>query len=85
MAEPTPAPRAKARSAATAEGAVERMSRVDTAWLRMDNDVNLMMIVGIWLLRPALAYEAICTRVEAKQLQYERFRLKVVLDATGAD
>ena len=22
----------------------ERMSRVDTAWLRMDNDVNLMMI-----------------------------------------
>ncbi|MCK7499892.1 MAG: hypothetical protein MZW92_63100 [Comamonadaceae bacterium] len=28
----------------------ERMSRVDTAWLRMDNDVNLMMIVGVWLL-----------------------------------
>jgi diacylglycerol O-acyltransferase len=26
------------------------MSRVDTAWLRMDNDVNLMMIVGVWLL-----------------------------------
>ena len=23
------------------------MSRVDTAWLRMDNDVNLMMIVGV--------------------------------------
>ena len=28
------------------------MSRVDTAWLRMDNDVNLMMIVGVWLLQP---------------------------------
>ena len=27
--------------------AAERMSRVDTAWLRMDNDVNLMMIVGV--------------------------------------
>ena len=63
----------------------ERMSRVDTAWLRMDNDVNLMMIVGIWLLRPALAYEAICARIEGKLLQYERFRQKVVLDATGAD
>jgi WS/DGAT/MGAT family acyltransferase len=63
----------------------ERMSRVDTAWLRMDNDVNLMMILGIWLLRPAVAYEAVCARVEAKLLQYERFRQKVVLDATGAD
>ena len=30
-----------------------RMSRVDTAWLRMDNDVNLMMIVGVWLLTRA--------------------------------
>ena len=29
------------------------MSRVDTAWLRMDTDVNLMMIVGVWLLQPA--------------------------------
>ncbi len=37
--------------------ASSRMSRVDTAWLRMDNDVNLMMIVGVWLLRPAVAYE----------------------------
>ena len=35
--------------------ASERMSRVDTAWLRMDNDVNLMMIVGVWLLQPAIA------------------------------
>ena len=32
----------------------ERMSRVDNAWLRMDNDVNLMMIVGVWLLQPAV-------------------------------
>ena len=32
----------------------ERMSRVDTAWLRMDNDVNLMMIVGVWLLQPGI-------------------------------
>ena len=32
----------------------QRMSRVDTAWLRMDNDVNLMMIVGVWLLRPGM-------------------------------
>ena len=40
------------------------MSRVDTAWLRMDNDVNLMMIVGVWLLRAgASRYAALCERV----------------------
>ena len=60
------------------------MSRVDTAWLRMDNDVNLMMIVGIWLVEPGLAYEAVCRRVEDKLLKYERFRQAVVRDATGA-
>ena len=38
----------------------ERMSRVDTAWLRMDNDVNLMMIVGVWLLEPAIALRRRC-------------------------
>ncbi len=62
----------------------ERMSRVDTAWLRMDNDVNLMMIVGVWLLEPGVSYEALCQRVQDKLLKYERFRQKVVQDAMGA-
>jgi hypothetical protein len=51
----------------------ERMSRVDTAWLRMDNDVNLMMIVGVWLLTPAIDYETLCRRVEERLLRYDRF------------
>jgi WS/DGAT/MGAT family acyltransferase len=62
----------------------ERMSRVDHAWLRMDNDVNLMMIVGVWLLEPALRYEALVERIASKLLQYERFRQKIVTDAMGA-
>ena len=62
----------------------ERMSRVDTAWLRMDNDVNLMMIVGVWLLQPQIDYETLCQRVSEKLLKYERFRQRVVRDATGA-
>ena len=62
----------------------ERMSRVDTAWLRMDNDVNLMMIVGVWLLTPALTLEALRERIETKLLKYERFRHKAVADAMGA-
>ena len=64
--------------------ASERMSRVDTAWLRMDNDVNLMMIVGVWLLQPALDYDELCERVGAKLLRYDRFRQKVVQDPVGA-
>jgi diacylglycerol O-acyltransferase / wax synthase len=62
----------------------ERMSRVDTAWLRMDNDVNLMMIVGVWLLTPAITLEALRERIAAKLLQYDRFRQKAVPDAMGA-
>jgi diacylglycerol O-acyltransferase len=61
-----------------------RMSRVDTAWLRMDNDVNLMMIVGVWLLQPGITYEALCERIQDKLLKYPRFHQKVVQDATGA-
>src|SRR5947207_297120 len=64
--------------------ASERMSRVDTAWLRMDNDVNLMMIVGVWLLEPAIRYEALVERIEDKLLKYARFRQKVVEDTMGA-
>ncbi len=62
----------------------ERMSRVDTAWLRMDNDVNLMMIVGVWLLQPGITYESLCERVEDKLLKFPRFRQKVAHDAMGA-
>ncbi len=61
------------------------MSRVDTAWLRMDSDVNLMMIVGVWLLRPALGYDALCERISTKLLAYDRFGQKVVHDAAGAN
>jgi len=64
--------------------AAERMSRVDTAWLRMDNDVNLMMIVGVWLLTPALSLAALRERIGDKLLKYERFRQKAVTDAAGA-
>ena len=61
-----------------------RMSRVDTAWLRMDNDVNLMMIVGVWLLQPGITHAKLCERIEDKLLKFDRFRQKVVLDAMGA-
>ena len=66
------------------QATVQRMSRVDTAWLRIDNDVNLMMIVGVWLLTPAITLGAVQERVSSRLLQYERFRHNAVPDAMGA-
>lgn len=68
----------------TASPAPERMSRVDTAWLRMDTDANLMMIVGVWLIEPRLALGELRERVETRLLQYPRFHQKVSEDAMGA-
>ena len=62
----------------------QRTSRVDTAWLRMDNDVNLMLIVGVWILTPAITVEALRERIADKLLKYDRFRYKAVVDALGA-
>ncbi len=61
----------------------ERMSKVDTAWLRMDTEANLMMIVGVWSIRPGIALAALRERVAERLLQYPRFRQKVVEDALG--
>jgi WS/DGAT/MGAT family acyltransferase len=60
------------------------MSRVDTAWLRMDNEANLMMIVGVWLIEPQLSLADLRERVGTALLQYGRFRQKVVEDTLGA-
>jgi diacylglycerol O-acyltransferase / wax synthase len=74
-----------ARTAGTMLGrSGERMSKVDTAWLRMDSASNLMMIIGVWTLKPRIRYEDLCRRVEERLLKYSRFRQRVVQDAAGA-
>ena len=62
----------------------ERMTKVDTAWLRMDCDANLMMIIGVWQLSPGVKYAAVCERIENTLLRYDRFRQRVLEDASGA-
>ena len=62
----------------------ERMSKVDTAWLRMDCDANLMMIVGVWQLAPGVKHAAVCARIEASLLKYDRFKQRVIEDTAGA-
>jgi diacylglycerol O-acyltransferase / wax synthase len=62
----------------------ERMSRVDHAWLRMDSDANLMMIIGFWLLAPKLTLAELTERIRTALLAYPRFVQKVVEDDAGA-
>jgi WS/DGAT/MGAT family acyltransferase len=62
----------------------ERISPVDTAWLRMDRPTNLMMIVGIMMFDGPMDYARLRRTLEARLLPYRRFRQKVVHDATGA-
>ena len=64
--------------------AARRLSRVDNAWLRMDSDLNRMMIVGVWLLTPALGLARLQQRVTERLLRYARFRQVAVADAAGA-
>lgn len=67
-----------------ASEASERMSRVDHAWLRMDTEANLLMIVGVWLLAPRLSLAELSERVRASLLAYRRFGQTVVEDSMGA-
>lgn len=62
----------------------ERMSKVDTAWLRMDSPTNRMMIVGVWILRPGITLAALQQRVRERLLPYRRFVQLAREDAAGA-
>ena len=64
-------------------GKRERMSSVDTAWLRMDSPGNLMMIVGVYEYEGHLDYARLREIVEERFCAHHRFRSKVVQDATG--
>jgi WS/DGAT/MGAT family acyltransferase len=60
------------------------MSRVDTAWLRMERPTNLMMITGVMMLESPLDIKALRKVIESKFLSYPRFRQKVIDTPTGA-
>lgn len=62
----------------------KKMSTVDTAWLRMDSDSNLMMIVGVAMLSKPVSTEALKRALTARFLSFSRFRSRVVTDLTGS-
>lgn len=62
----------------------ERISGVDTAWLRMEQPANPMMIVGVMMLERKLAIRDVKRIVESRFLGFRRFRQRAVQDAAGA-
>jgi len=62
----------------------EKMSTVDTAWLRMDSDGNLMMIVSVLMFDQPVDPVRFRQTMRKRFLPYRRFRSRVVQDVTGA-
>jgi diacylglycerol O-acyltransferase len=62
----------------------KKMSTVDTAWLRMDSDGNLMMIVGVSMLSKTVSPDELKHALESRFLVYSRFRSRVVTDVSGS-
>ena len=57
---------------------LEPMSKVDTAWLRMESPTNLMMITGIMVLDDRLDLARLRKVMAQRFLAYRRFRQKAV-------
>ena len=51
------------------------MSQLDSAWLRMDRDANLMTIVGVWQLATGINIAAVRERIASSLLYPERQRI----------
>jgi len=62
----------------------EPISKVDTAWLRMEQPTNLMMINGVIMMDEQLDYEKLLKTIEQRFLTFRRFRQKAVDGARGA-
>jgi diacylglycerol O-acyltransferase / wax synthase len=62
----------------------EKISGVDTAWLRMEHPTNLMMIVGVMMFDRKVRLRDVKRILRARWLGFRRFRQKAVHDAAGA-
>ena len=61
----------------------ESMSRVDTAWLRMERPTNPMMITGVLMFAEPVTLAKLKKVIEKRFLAYSRFRMKPVEGPTG--
>jgi len=65
-------------------GSREPMSKVDTAWLRMERPTNRMMITGVLMFAGPLDAARVRTVLLERFLAFRRFRQKAVVGASGA-
>ncbi len=54
------------------------LSNIDTAWLRMEDPTNLMMITGVIVLGAPLDYARLRATLERDLLRFDRFRQRIV-------
>src|SRR5438045_1201050 len=62
----------------------ERISAVDTAWLRMDRPSNLMMICGVLIFRERIALARLKTVIAERFLVFRRFQQRAIQAAAAA-
>ena len=62
----------------------EKISAVDTAWLRMERPSNLMMICGVMFFRERVDFRRLRAVIAKRWLQFERFRQRPVQTVAGA-
>ena len=61
----------------------ERISSVDTAWLRMDSPTNLMMITGVMTFEARVDINQIKKLIRERFLAFKRFRQRPVHTSSG--
>jgi WS/DGAT/MGAT family acyltransferase len=66
------------------QSARDKMSAVDTAWLRMDRPGNLMVICGVLLFDDRIDLARLKTTIAERFLRFARFRQRPVQTPTGA-
>ena len=66
------------------KGRREPMSKVDTAWLRMEKPTNLMMITGVLMFEDRLDLKAFRKVIAERFLAFKRFRQKAVDTGSAA-
>ena len=62
----------------------ESMSKVDTAWLRMEGPTNPMMITGVLMFAEPMDIDRLRQVIKQRFLAYRRFKQKAVDTPTGA-
>jgi len=62
----------------------EAMSKVDTAWLRMESPTNLMMITGVMIFTERMGLGKLKALIAQRWLAYKRFQQKAVDAASAA-